>query len=99
MILNRIRIFWPEHSFVARITDKKLVGACSLQRDIEAKVKQDVALIVGSGEKIDEIYYFCEADLPVGRRHKLQQWAESTHQVMLEILDGQALAEQLTDRD
>ncbi len=86
-------------TFVALVTNKKIVGACSLQEDIEPKIKQDVKTIVDSGEEIEEIYYFCEADLPVGKRHALQSWADSSHHVKLEIFDGQFLAEQLTESD
>jgi len=86
-------------TFVALVTNKKIVGACSLQEDIEPKIKQDVKTIIDSGEKIEEIYYFCEADLPVGKRHALQSWADSSHGVKLEIFDGQFLAEQLTESD
>jgi hypothetical protein len=86
-------------TFVALVTNKKIVGACSLQEDIEPKIKQDVKTSVDSGEEIEEIYYFCEADLPVGKRHALQSCADSSHHVKLEIFDGQFLAEQLTESD
>lgn len=88
-----------DSTFVALVSNKKIVGACSLQQDIAPKIRQDVKTIVDSGEKIEEIYYFCEADLPVGKRHALQDWAVSSHHVKLEILDGQILAEQLTEND
>jgi hypothetical protein len=88
-----------DSTFLSLIAGNKIVGACSLQQDIEPKIKEDVKTIVDCGEKIDAIYYFCEADLRVGKRHALQNWADASHCVKLEIFDGQAIAEQLTQHD
>jgi hypothetical protein len=88
-----------DSTFVALVANKKIVFGCSLQEKIVPKIKKDVQTIIGSGEQMDAIYYFCEADLPVGKRHALQAWADSSHHVDLEILDGQALSERLTDHD
>ena len=88
-----------DSTFVALLENRKIVGACSLQIEIEPKIKADVATIMDSSESIEAIYYFCEADIPVGKRHALREWAISTHHVKLEIFDGQALSEQLTDHD
>lgn len=88
-------------SFLGRVanSEKKLVFACSLQEKIVAKIKSDVKTICGSAEKIDGVYYFCEANLPVAKRHDLQQWSRDTFTTELEVFDGQALSEQLTDLD
>jgi hypothetical protein len=88
-----------DSTFVALVSGKKIVGACSLQKDIEPKIREDIKTIVDSSEKIDEIYNFCEVDLPVGKRHALQTWADSSYHVKLDIFDGQTLSEQLTDHD
>lgn len=88
-----------DSTFVALVANKKIVFGCSLQANIVRKIKQDVKTIIDSGAKIDEIKYFCVTDLPVGKRHALQDWAASSCHVDLEILDGQALSEQLMDPD
>jgi hypothetical protein len=88
-----------DSTFVASVADKRIVFCCSLQKKIEPKIKEDVNAIVDSGAQIGAIYYFCEADIPVGKRHALEEWAASSHHVDLQILDGQALSEQLTDHD
>ncbi len=88
-------------TFLARATDKKLVFACSLQQDIVPKIRADVSIICGGQQPhgVDGIFYFCEADLAVAKRHQLQQWCRQEFRTDLEILDGQAIAEQLTGLD
>lgn len=77
---------------------RKVAFACSLDQKIEAKIKSDVRKIAGSGP-VDEIVFFCERNVPVAKRHKLEQWAKSTHEVALQIFDGNAIAELLNERD
>lgn len=86
-------------TFLGAAKNKKIVFACSLQQDIVKKIRSDISTICGGPERVDTIYYFCEASVPVGRRHKLQQWSEETFQTELEVFDGEALSEQLTDLD
>lgn len=86
-------------TFLGSARDKKLVFACSLQQDISQKIRSDIAVICASGQVVNAVYYFCEADFPIGKRQVLQQWCVDTFQTELEILDGQALSEQLTDMD
>lgn len=81
------------------ITSDKLVFACSLQEKIDPKIRSDVNTICGGPTKPDRIYYFAEKDIPIARRQELQKWAKDSHAVELEILDGQALSEGLTDPD
>ena len=76
--------------------ERKLVFACSLQADIEPKIRSDVKTICSGPTKIDDIYFFSEADIPVARRLILQKWARENYSVALEIFDGKALAEELT---
>ncbi len=52
-----------------------------------------------TGGPADEIVYFCEANLPVAKRHTLQRWTKSEHEIELQIFDGQAIAELLSERD
>jgi hypothetical protein len=81
--------------------DKKIVFACSLEekKRILTKIKSDSKVICNGPKKINAIYYFCEADVPVAKRHKLQDWCLRKFDVELEVFDGQALAEQLTGLD
>lgn len=86
-------------SFLGHSKDKKIVFACSLKKDIISKIKSDVSIICKPEEKLDSIYYFCEANVPVSKRHQLQKWSKSEFNIELEIFDGQALAEMLTNLD
>jgi hypothetical protein len=88
-----------DHShFIGLVSSRPLVFACSLQQDIEPKIRGDIATIVGGGT-VEGVHYFCEQDLPVGRRHALQAWARDNHHLDLTIHDGQAVAEHLIGKD
>jgi hypothetical protein len=81
--------------FAARASGlRTVVFACTLDKNIEAKVRQDVEKIL-LDEDVDEIIYFCEANLPTGRRQKLIDRDD----VDLRIFDGAALSEWLAEPD
>jgi hypothetical protein len=87
-------------SFVGRVANDPVAFQCTLQKEsIDTKIKDDVATITASGTKVLGIHYFCVVDVPVGKRHELQSWAHDTHGVELEIHDGQALAENIAQKD
>jgi hypothetical protein len=69
------------------------------EKGIEKKIKSDVKTIMDSGTSVIDIHYFCTADVVAGLRHRLQEWAKKTFNVLLDIHDGQALSEDLTDQD
>lgn len=71
--------------------------ACTLETRIIPKIKRDIDKILAAGP-VDEIVYFCEADIPVAKRHKLEGEARRKN-VTLQVFDGQAISEMLTDRD
>jgi hypothetical protein len=81
------------------ISDKPLAFACTLNKKLEAKVRADVATIMSSGTPIEGIYVFCSRDMPIAKRHKLKAWARTEYAVDLEIVDGEAVSEWLSDRD
>lgn len=73
--------------------------ACTLQADdLGSKIVSDVRKIVGEGTAVEHVVYYCEANLPVGRRHELQSKAREEHNVHVEVFDGQAISELLTQR-
>lgn len=76
-----------------------LAFACTLQADdVTSKILSDVGKIVGDGSAVEYVIYYCEAKLPVGRRHELQKKAREAHDLHVEVFDGQAIAELLTQR-
>ena len=86
-------------TFLASAGNKTLVFACSLERKIEPKIKADLKEICGGGQSVDEVFYFCEQDLAIGRRNKLKEHSRAKHGGELTIFDGQALSENLIEAD
>lgn len=86
-------------TFIGLASDKTIAFTCSLQRKetIIGKIKSDVTTIMTSGSKVDVVYFFCSADIPTSRRHKLRTWARENYSIELEILDGQAISVLLAD--
>ncbi|MFL6164236.1 MAG: hypothetical protein ACJ74U_18700 [Jatrophihabitantaceae bacterium] len=75
--------------------------ACTLQQQktIATKIQSDLQEIMSSGPRPDFITYFSESTVPVGLRHRLIDAAKNDHGVLLQILDGNGLADLLTHRD
>ncbi|MBZ4038273.1 hypothetical protein [Novilysobacter selenitireducens] len=75
---------------------KPLVFACSLQRtSIEKKIKTDVQEIAAGGKPYI-IYFFSNQNVSVAIRHRVQAWCRDLHDIRLEVLDAQAIAEQVS---
>ena len=88
-----------EHGNRGRMIWKRAAFACTVQQDrIPDKIKADIAKIA-EGQPVDLVYFFSVSDVPVAMRHGLQDWANSTFSLHLEIFDGEALSEALTDHD
>ncbi|PCI11641.1 hypothetical protein COB72_00385 [bacterium] len=87
-----------DSTFIGMASEGAVTFACTIQRkNLAQKIKSDVKTILGSGITPDSIYMFLSQGMPVARRHELQTWASDTHQMKLEILDGEAIAEILCD--
>ncbi|MDB6008599.1 MAG: hypothetical protein JWL65_849 [Gammaproteobacteria bacterium] len=86
-------------TFLSQAAGKTLVFACSLMINIEGKIKSDAKTICSGEHHVDEIYYFCESDVPVGLRNKLKEHCRTTHNAELTIIDGHGLAENLVNPD
>ncbi|MBA3493368.1 MAG: hypothetical protein H0T87_04390 [Gammaproteobacteria bacterium] len=71
-----------------------VVGACTLEkRDTATKIRSDLAVIFGSGVRPERVIYFCESDIPVAKRHQLQERCQSDHGANLNLHDGTAIAD------
>ncbi|WP_299449068.1 hypothetical protein [uncultured Serinicoccus sp.] len=81
------------------VPDRAMVGfACTLQQsDLRGKIRADVAEIVDGGSEVESIVAYCEADIPVARRHAIERDAMERHRVRLAVFDGNAIAELLSD--
>jgi hypothetical protein len=83
--------------FFARVSREKVVFACSLEKNIQKKVKEDLEAAAKFPAKVERLYFFSDGDVAVGRRHKLQEFAQTTYGIALEIFDGRAISELLVD--
>ena len=87
-------------SFLGRASSGILVFTCSTQHNPAAsKIQSDVAKIMASGECPERIYFFSSHNIPVAKRHAVQQDVWTRYSVRLDVLDAQALAEHLSDPD
>lgn len=89
-------------AFVSLSTEKIIVFACSLEKNPErknGKIENDVNVITSSGSRVEIIYFFSSRDINVSDRHRLREWARNEKKVELEIIDGKAISEWLSDPD
>ena len=86
--------------FTGLVPSGSIVGLCTLQKgSVAGKVLNDVEKICFAGQPPERIYAFLGADMPVAQRHKLIEEAKDKYHVELEVLDANAIAEQLCDFD
>lgn len=88
-----------QRSFVGLVSDKMIAFACTLEKTVPAKVRRDVKTIVSSGSTIEYVYVCSAKGVPVAKRHELQEWARDVYGISLELFDGAAISELLSDRD
>jgi hypothetical protein len=73
--------------------------ACTLQRTgLARKIKSDIEAICSDGEPVAAVVAYCETNLAVGDRHRLQADARSQWGIPVEIVDGEGLADRLADQ-
>ena len=72
-------------NFFARASSEKVVFACSLEKNAQKKIKADLKAAAESIEKVDRVVFLTTEDVPVGRRHKLQQFAIENYGLHLDI--------------
>lgn len=85
-------------SFAARSSGNRLVVfPCSLEKKIDAKIRADLNLLCEDDE-IEEVCYFCEANLPIAKRRRLIAEAQAKG-MLLQIFDGSAIAELLAEAE
>src|SRR5580704_2818223 len=86
-------------SFAAKASNGLIVGACTLNKQTESKIRSDLNTIFSHGEAPTHVYYFCEPDVPVAKRHELIAYCGENYGARLEIFDGNSIADMLADAD
>lgn len=86
----------------AGMTKQNIVFACSLEQNPtrkNGKIDSDVKSILQQGKTPQLIIFFSGQDIPVAKRHKKQADIKSNHNIEIEIIDANAISEQLTEED
>lgn len=78
---------------------RKLIFCCSLQKDFKSKIKTDVKSVLEFGLPVDIIYFFSSQNIPISKRNFLKKWCIDNYKIELEIIDRQAIAENLAEYD
>jgi hypothetical protein len=89
----------PHGGFAALASDGPVAFACTLQtKGVPTKIRKDLKKIA-AGPKVDRVYALLASDLASGKAAELKQEAREQHDLTLEILDGQAIADLLSAHD
>lgn len=82
-----------------------IVFVCTTMRDgvggkeLEKKAKNDVKKVMAREPRPEIIYALFTADVPPATRNRIVDWARTQHDVQVEVIDGQALARDLSEPD
>jgi len=85
--------------FFGRVAQEKVIFACSIEKNFSRKVKEDLVAAAQFPEKVERVVFLSNWDIPVGKRHKLQEYASKTHGIFLDIFDARAISEWLADHE
>lgn len=89
-----------DSTFLGTASVGVLVFACSTEKEPQkGKMRSDVDKIMERGEAPERICFLSADNVPVGKRHDVQDEVWEKHKVRLEVFDAQWLAEQLAERD
>ena len=94
---GKVLPFGPRSPFFARVTEEKVVFACSIEKNVSKKIKEDLVAATVFPEKVERVVFMSCWNVPVGKRHKLKEYALKTHGLPLEIFDARAISELLVD--
>jgi hypothetical protein len=84
-------------NFFARASHEKVVFACSLEKNVQQKIKSDLKATANSKEEIHRLVFLTTEDVAVGRRHKLQDFAKENYKLSLDVYDARAISEWLVE--
>ncbi len=79
--------------------DGRWVFACSLEKNIKKKIRHDLASTDKLVPRPTKLFFFHHQPIKVSDRHKLQQLAVEQYNIELNVFDGLALSELLSQTD
>jgi hypothetical protein len=85
--------------YFANASDSKVVFACSLEKNYKKKIKEDLDDIAKAQTSAKKVDFFSSGHVPVGIRHRLQEYAKGAHGIELEVFDSFAISELLADSE
>ena len=86
--------------FYGNSSQRNIVFACTLQKDnVQTKIKNDVKLICESPLPVHDINYFCSIPISIQKSKKLREWPLTNKNISLQIFDGKAISEFLSEED
>ncbi|MEU0687755.1 hypothetical protein [Streptomyces uncialis] len=87
-------------TFIGRAASNTITFACTVQQNgLLAKISADVKAICSQGTPVQRIYFFCTEPLRTSDRHNAQDWTSREYGIALEVLDGPAISELLSEHD
>jgi hypothetical protein len=94
-----LSVVGPISEFFGQATREKVVFACSLEKDHSGKIKKDLSAVAKFSVKVEKLVFMSNHDIPIGKRHKILDFALQTHGVHLEIFDARAISKMLSDSE
>jgi hypothetical protein len=85
--------------FFARVSHERVIFACSLEKNVSKKIKDDLRAASQLSDQFTKLVFFSIWDLPIGKRHNLQSFARQTFQMELEVFDARAISDLLADTE
>jgi hypothetical protein len=89
----------PKSAFFARVAQEKVVFACSLEKNVPKKIREDLSAAAQFPEKVERVVFFSNWEVPIGKRHTLQEFASDRYGLALEIFDARAISGLLADSE
>jgi hypothetical protein len=87
----------PKSAFFGHVAHEKVVFACSIEKNVSKKIREDLSAAAKFPEKVQRLVFLSNREFPVGKRHKLQAFATQTYGLALVIFDARAISDLLAD--
>ncbi len=97
--IGELSVLEPISEFFGKVAHEKVVFACSIEKNYSRKIKDDLRAAAKFPVRVEKLVFMSNHDIPVGKRHKFQEFASRTHGLQLEIFDARAISSMLSDSE